>query len=268
MSTLNSAFSPGAAVSKTDLTEEEVDFFKSNGWVGKFSLLTKSGVEMATSIHGQALTEFTAWDKINTATNEELAVRPWFKSMHTTIPEYKALATHPFIVDKIAAILGEDIIVWGVSTTHRKPNQKHRWHVDIEHKYWKGVSVFVGLKGTSKLSSLSLITTSHKLDIMPQQLNINDDATALEFCKNINPHAELVTVDINEGDFFIFDGLTWHGSDNKGDCDRVGLIIQYSTPAYEIKIPCNYDEPIVWHSAKPQAILAKGADNYKLNTLK
>jgi hypothetical protein len=246
------------------LNAGEIAFFKKNGWVGTFPLLSKTGVEDASAISDRSAGKF----KVPGNNPFSFLIKPWFKSMHAKIPEYREIAGHPFIVEKIASLLGDDVIVWGTTTTRRVTGQKHRWHVDVEHNHWKGVSVFLGLKGTTKLSSLSVIAGSQNLKVMPQTLNINDNDEVLAYCRQTNKDCELVTVDINEGEFFLFDGPIWHSSDNKSEGERTAMIIQYSTPDYKIKIPKSWNEPIQWHPSRPPCVLVKGVDRFGLNKLK
>ena len=246
------------------LTHQEIEYFNKNGWVGSFPLLTDYGVEKATIIHHQSSERFrsagrTVFSFIN---------KPWYKSMHISIKEYRDIVSHPFIVEKVASLLGDNIIAWGTTSLGRLPGEKKRWHVDIEHKYWKGVSVFLGLKGASKLSSLKVVTGSHLLNDMPQSLHINEDDKALAFCKQTIPDCEVVNVELNEGEFFLFDGTVWHASENKSGTERIGMLIQYSTPDQKVRIPRNFDEPIRWHPIRPTCLLVKGADKYKINRLK
>lgn len=247
-----------------NLTVDEVAFFKKHGWVGKFPLLSQFGVEKASALHYESAGHF----KMAGKSRFSFLFKPWFKSMHISINEYRNIASHPFIVEKVVSLLGENIIAWGCNTSQRSPGQKHRWHVDIEHKHWKGVSVFLGLKGISNLSTLNIITGSHLLDTTAQSFKINNDDEALKFCRQANESCELLNVAVNEGEFFIFDGPLWHGSENKSDVERLSLIIQYSTPDYKIKIPRNFNEPVIWNHSRPPVILVKGVDNHRLNRLK
>jgi ectoine hydroxylase-related dioxygenase (phytanoyl-CoA dioxygenase family) len=246
------------------LTAGEIAFFKKYGYVGPFPLLSHEGVEKATSLHYTSQKLFKPRSKfINT-----FIKKPWNKSMHVLIPEYREIAKRPFMVEKIAALLGQDLIAWGAITTQRTPGQKHRWHVDLEHRHWKGVSAFLGLKGTSKLTSLSVITESQNLVTTPQSLNMDNNDSVLAYCRETIPDAELVTVDVNEGEFFLFDGLVWHASENKSDEQRIAMIIQYSTPEYKIKRPRTWEEPLKWHISRPSVVLVKGADNFGVNKLR
>jgi hypothetical protein len=247
-----------------ELTPGEIVFFKKNGWVGPFPLLNREGVEKASALR------YSNEGRFRTPGNSRFSflLKPWFKSMHVKIPEYREIACRPFIVEKIASLLGNNLIAWGTTTTRRSPGQRHRWHVDVEHHQWKGVSVFLGLKGTSKLTSLSLITGSQNLGVMPQSLNIDDDDSVLAYCRQTIPEAELVTPDVKEGEFFLFDGPVWHASENKSEGERIALILQYSTPEYEIKMPKNWNHPVQWHPSRPPVVLVKGVDKFRVNKLR
>src|SRR4029079_5751655 len=61
------------------------------------------------------------------------------------------IATQPAILDRAADLLGDDVVLWGVSAVRRKPGDVHLWHSDIESSAQTGgfVSVWIGLEHTS-----------------------------------------------------------------------------------------------------------------------
>ena len=107
-------------------------------------------------------------------------IKPWFKSLHQLIPEFYDLACHPRIVDRVVEAIGPDVIVWGVTVTERQPGQIHRWHVDVEHSEWRGVSVFLGLEGTASGSGLRFIDGSNQIGRMPQDHRVQPPEDVLE----------------------------------------------------------------------------------------
>jgi ectoine hydroxylase-related dioxygenase (phytanoyl-CoA dioxygenase family) len=94
--------------------------------------------------------------------------------MHAYLPAYGRLASHPAIVARVASILGPDVIAWGMTTSTVRPGQRHRWHVDVEHRRWPGVSVFVGLRNMARGSSLKVISGSHRLEESPGDGGLGD----------------------------------------------------------------------------------------------
>ena len=106
---------------------------------------------------------------------QQAASRPpmdWQKGRAATSPEYAAIAADDRILDLVTAVIGEDVILWGVSLVVRKPNQVHPWHTDIESSSPTGktVSVWIGLANTSALSSLIVVPGSHLFGVTFQQV--------------------------------------------------------------------------------------------------
>ncbi len=71
--------------------------------------------------HDQASSNFI-WESLPSNAHEPDAFqrRPWFKSMHVLFPRFAEVAGHPAVVDRVASLLGPDILAWGVTTTMRR----------------------------------------------------------------------------------------------------------------------------------------------------
>jgi Phytanoyl-CoA dioxygenase (PhyH) len=263
---MNSLFSNQLHSSSTRLAGEDVERFERDGWVGKYPLLTSAGVAAVCQAHDQASSNFI-WESLPSNAHEPDAFqrRPWFKSMHVLFPRFAEVAGHPAIVNRVASLLGPDILAWGVTTTMRRPGQRHPWHVDVEHQRWPGVTVFIGLSNISKDSTLKVISRSHKIDVPPDGLRTLNDEDALAESKRFQPLASLDRVELNEGEFFIFDGRSWHGSHNTGNETRMALIAQYCRPDAEVMIPLTWNQPVQWHSSRPPCILVRGSDRFGVN---
>lgn len=83
---------------------------------------------------------------MKTGREPDFASKPWFKSLHAVSKEFCDLALHEKIVGGVKAILGENVILWGSTFVVRRPDEKHRWHIDVEHLAWEGVTVFFGVE--------------------------------------------------------------------------------------------------------------------------
>ncbi len=242
------------------LADAELSQFAMEGWVGSFPLLNGQGVKHASEIASRVKDKFVMASQMSPK-------RPWFKSMHAYIPEFCDITCHPAIVNRVKAILGRDVLAWGLCITTRKPGQVHRWHVDVEHRRWQGVSVFLGLKGMSRESTLKVISHTHKIDATPQALSVNKDESVLKKAQECQPDSRLVAVDLKEGEFFIFDGPLWHGSANAAGQTRMAMVIQYCRPSARVEMPLNWNEPIKWGSVSPPCVLVCGEDHYGINRL-
>lgn len=251
------------------LTNNEHNKFEEQGWIGSYPLMDKLQVRELTEKYLNSKDNFISPKNYKSNIGyESFKEKTWFKGVHSVIPEFYDIVTHPRIVSKIKKILGDNIILWGTAVTIRPPGKSHRWHIDIEHKEWKGVSVFIGLKGTSNKATLKIITTSHNIDSTNAQFHKNPtDQDILNQCTKENSKAKLINVDIEEGNFFIFDGTLWHGSDNVGNDTRHAIIAQYTTPENLIRVPLTFNNPIKWSNYSPPCILVSGKDEYSLNKL-
>ena len=193
--------------------------------------------------------------------------KPWAKSLHAYVPEFFDVACHPALVDRVESILGPDVLAWGASITVRKPGQVHRWHVDVEHRRWRGITAFIGLSGTSPASGLKLISGSQGISEMPQSLGVKDDAAAEAAARSFHDSARLIAPPMREGEFLLFDGPLWHGSKNDTQTARYGLLIQYTVPSERVQIPLNCDEPLRWGENGPPCVLIRGTDHFQNNPL-
>jgi hypothetical protein len=138
--------------SMPQLSAEEKAHFDQDGWIGTFPLFTVSEVRRACELREQVLPQVMFPGQFAQA-EDPLAFerRPWFKSLHTLVPEYYDAARHPAIVGRVASLLGPDFMAWGLTLTRSVPGGAHRWHVDIEHMHWPGVSVYIGRRTTTRI---------------------------------------------------------------------------------------------------------------------
>lgn len=262
-----SLFAPGAEAATPALSAGELAAFARNGWAGPFPLLSSHGVEMAGEAHAASLGRFlTEAETGRCRAPDAFVERAWFKSLHARVPLFAEIAAHPAIVGRLNQILGADVMLWGTSVTVREPGQVHRWHVDVEHRMWPGVTAFIGLQNTTLASTLKVIGGSHRFAAMPQELGVRSDADALAAAKRLGlPDASITEVDLNAGEFFIFDGPLWHGSQNRGEQTRTALLAQYARPNVRVAIPVSWNHPIRWHPSRPPCLMVSGTDRFGIN---
>jgi ectoine hydroxylase-related dioxygenase (phytanoyl-CoA dioxygenase family) len=241
------------------LSGDELKLFEMRGWIGPFTLvddeLTTVAYEQYTShknlFHWPTLKDPYCYDLTGKL--------HWFKSLHCHLPGIAGIVSHPRLVAMVTSLLGENVMAWGATVTVRAPDQLHRWHGDIEHYKWTGLSVFIGLKNTSVLSSLKVIPGSHKWSVPPQTFGDLSERDVLQHARKYDPMAEVVNVPCNDGECFIFAGRLWHASDNKSKKTRMALIAQYANTNQEIFIPPNYNIPVRWDDRlQPICLLVSG----------
>jgi hypothetical protein len=250
------------------LSAAELDDYTQRSWSGPFPLLDAAGVSLLTAAYTRSVGHFMLPPMISPGLGAgAFQKKPWFKSAHAFLPEFYDVATHPAIVNRIRSILGEDVLLWGSGAILKTPGQLHQWHVDVEHRDWDGVSVFLGLQGTTKDTSLRILEGSHGFAKTPRELGIDSDDKAVAAARENGSGGVIADVDMGEGEFFIFAGRAWHGSLNRGSAPRLALILQYARPDAKIRIPLNLKDPIQWHNFSPPCVLAAGVDKYHVNKL-
>jgi len=191
------------------------------------------------------------------------------------------LATRPALLDRVTALLGDDVVLWGASSVKRKPGQAHPWHSDIESCAPDGgfVSVWVGLEHTSRDSSLQVITRSHQLGRSVQEARaalgmpreqVTPEAL-LRLTREEQPEAALVVPDMGNGEALFFDGRLWHGTDNRNRSgERLAIIFQYAAADRPVRIPdwSQLDWPFrIRAEPRPPVILVRGTDRGGPNRL-
>jgi hypothetical protein len=197
----------------------------------------------------------------------------WIKSLHASSRTLYDLAASPSLLDKVEVVLGPDVVLWGSEVITRSPGFIHRWHVDLEHLEWEGVTVWLALRNVTSGSSLSVITGSHHLACSPQQLaeseglDLRDDAAVLGAAQRFAPHSELVRTAVRPGEFIVFAGRLWHGSRNDTADTRTALILQYAPPSSLVKIPMTFDLRPRWRDERPACCLVRGTDGWRRNRL-
>src|ERR1700737_3187526 len=55
----------------------------------------------------------------------------WYKGHAASSRAFYKIGTYPPIIDVVAALLGEDVMLWGASIVNRPPDAVHAWHTDI-----------------------------------------------------------------------------------------------------------------------------------------
>ncbi len=240
------------------------DRFAERGWSGPHRLMPAAEANHLGALAARCLplvSDPSSW----WGSVPDFGPRPWFKSLHAHVPAFHDLARHPALVAAVTARLGPDVLAWGVSAMRKGPGDRHPWHIDVEHRDWPGVSVFLGLSGTVPgRSGLKFIGGSQRLPSPPAGL---DDAAALACARAQQPDCSLDYPPVGDGEFILFDGPVWHASHNSGDGVRIAAILQYCAPSARVRIPLSFGGSPAWHADPPPCVLVAGVDDYRLNRL-
>jgi uncharacterized cupin superfamily protein len=196
----------------------------------------------------------------------------WEKGIAATSRAYYEIATRPEILDVVAELLSDEVILWGAGILNRAPNEVHPWHSDIESSDRTGrtVSVWIGLQHTTLESSLLVLPYSHRFGVTVQQLRHENgksrDETSVEdlvrWARERDGRSELVRMGITDGEALFFDGRLWHGTHNVSRRTRRALLLQFAAPDTIIRIPdLNYLE---WpfrrlDSPRPPCLIVRGS---------
>jgi len=249
------------------LSEDQKIFFEENGYLGPFSLLSQTeaealGQEFASAPFKQLLHKLWASPHI-------VPIVYWSKNLLFHVLEAVALAKSEIVLSLLHSFLGPDLLLWGLELIEKRPGEHHRWHVDIEHTAWDGLTIWLALTHVSQESTLFFIPGSHKYDCIPQsfekEIDLQDDQEMIHTARAMDPKGEIIAMDIKPGQFVLFAGRMWHRSVNRTNQTRQALIFQYCRPDANVRIPLNYKIPTRWAATRPWVLHIAGEDRSGVN---
>ena len=201
----------------------------------------------------------------------------WNKGHAASSRSYYELATHPAILEVVAALLGEDVLLWGASQQNRHPNALHPWYCDIESAAASGrtVSVWIGTENTHRDSCLLTIPYSHRFGVTVQEVrhqlgrvrDATTDGEVVSWARQRDPRSHLMRCEMTDGEALFFDGRLWHGSHNRCRKTRRALLLQYATPDTEIRMS---DFNLNWpfhqlNQPRPACLMVRGTAKAGVN---
>lgn len=234
--------------SNTRLTRDEIDFFVANGYLGPYAAMTPD--EMA-SVRREIEEKVLAADGPNPRTRAQ--------SRHMDQPVIYDLATHPAIIDRIAGILGPDLVVWATQLWLKQPGGAEiPWHQDIN--FWPleppiNTSAWIAIDDvTVENSCVQIIPGSHR-----ESLSHVKAEAEMAFGKMADPDSfaveSAINMELRPGEFFIFSERLLHrSSKNSSNKRRLGLSIRVTLPMVHI-----FQDSAPLHPGHT-AILARGKD--------
>lgn len=204
----------------------------------------------------------------------------WNKGQAANSHNFFEVGRHPAVVERVSALLGEDVMLWGASMQDRPPGVVHPWHSDIESSALPGktVSVWIGLENTNRDSSLQIVPYSHRFGVTVQQVrhelgkgrDETIDAEIVSWARARDERSHVLRLDMTDGEGVILDGQIWHGSRNLFSETRRALLLQYATPDAAIRIPDlnHLDWPFRQFSfPKPACLMVKGSATTDVNRI-
>ncbi|MCY3916161.1 MAG: phytanoyl-CoA dioxygenase family protein [Chloroflexi bacterium] len=230
------------------LTRAEVDFFVENGYLGPYAAMSPD--EMA-SIRREI--------EANVLTTDGPNPRSRAQSRHMDQPVVYDLATHPSIIERIAGLLGPDLVVWATNFWLKPPGGAEiPWHQDIH--FWPlepplNTSAWLAIdKVTVENSCVQVIPGSHRVSL--PHVKAEEGVAFAEMADNAAFDAgDAINMELEPGEFFIFSERTLHRSSvNTSDKRRLGISIRVTLPIVHI-----FQDSAPLHPGH-SAILAKGKD--------
>jgi len=214
--------------SNNSLSRAEVDFFVENGYLGPYAAISPAEMKpFRAAIEAQVL-----------KTDGPNPLRP-MQSRHMDSPEVYDLAAHPAVIERIACLLGPDIVVWTTNFWLKEPGGAEiPWHQDIN--FWPieppvNVSAWIAIdEVTVDNACVRIIPGSHRQFMQhsqaPAEMAIHEMVDA-----NAYDEREAVNMELKPGEFFLFSERLLHASGvNNSNSRRLGLSVRVTVPFVHI----------------------------------
>lgn len=209
------------------LTASETRFFHDEGYLGPYAAY---GANEAQPV--QPLLESELFESTGPPPNG-------LKSRHLDSRLVYDLCTHPAILDRVAGLLGPDIVLWQSNFFNKEPGSKEiPWHQDAN--FWTDqiepnltVSAWLAIDpAVSANGCVQLLPRSHR------KLIRHVEATSEhEFPEQADPNAfdadprQVVSMELKPGQFFLFTERMLHSSaPNRSNRRRLGLAVRFTIP--------------------------------------
>ena len=158
------------------------------------------------------------------------------------------ICAHPEIVDRVASILGPDLVVWHSRVFHKRHDEPPiPWHQD--GVYWSleplvSVSAWIAIDAAERANACVEVIPGSHLRRLPHVRT----STAGRFGHQADPdHVDAstaVAIELEPGEFFLFDTWVLHSSvANTSGRRRTALSVRYTTP--DVTVAANALSPSV-----------------------
>jgi ectoine hydroxylase-related dioxygenase (phytanoyl-CoA dioxygenase family) len=207
------------------LSRVEIDQFHLQGYLGPYTAMSPAEIKPVDEyLHNQIFLTTGPNPKDNT------------HSRHLDIPELYEIVSHPAIVERLACLLGEDLIIWTGGFFIKEPHGVGRatpMHQDIN--YWPlepqiNITAWIALEDvTAENAPLRIIPGSH------QKMLHHTPAPDSIFDEEADPSqvdmSRAITLPMRAGQFIIFSERLVHGADaNFSNTRRCGMAARYTVP--------------------------------------
>lgn len=263
---------------KYSLSADEKRQFDEQGWIGPFPLLSAGeAAALAPELdRAHGLTRGMFYPEQIEPGKSYYRDMPWFQSLHALSPLVAEIGMRPEIVNRVVSLLGEDLLLWGGIRFSQPPGCGYHWHTDTEFDHVDGVSIWLGVQNVSPANSLKVMSASDAFKETPEDYlasgryamdDLASDALVESLARKAGNDASVVRPPVNVGEFFIFKGKLWHGSDNFTSHTRYAMGLRYSPPSQAVRTPLTYLHPLQWDPEPPPCLLVSGKDQFGLNRI-
>ncbi|MDQ1385035.1 MAG: hypothetical protein QOG65_2414 [Actinomycetota bacterium] len=160
---------------------------------------------------------------------------------HLDNPTIYDLCAHPQIVERVASILGPDLLVWHSRVFHKRDDDPPiPWHQD--GVYWNleplvSVSAWIAIDRAERDNACVQVIPGSHLRPLP---HMRTSPTA-RFGQQADPdHVDAsaaVPIELEPGEFFLFDTWLLHSSTaNTSGRRRTALSVRYTTPDVTVAV--------------------------------
>jgi ectoine hydroxylase-related dioxygenase (phytanoyl-CoA dioxygenase family) len=235
------------------LTNDERKFFWDNGYVGPFRAMSAEAMGI---LRDQILSRVLGAEPSLHGTNNDCR--------HLDSHLVHGLCAQPAIVDRMADLLGQNLILWRSYFWCKQPGSPEvPWHQDLNN--WPlepmvNISAWVALdRVTVQNSCLSVIPGSHKRVHRAVPIDYSGPVTGYVEDEHIDL-ARAINIELEPGEFFLFSEKLLHYSPpNQSAHRRLALAIRVTVPFVKV----SHDQLFPGH----RNVVLRGVDEMGFNLL-
>ncbi|MEA3478311.1 MAG: phytanoyl-CoA dioxygenase family protein, partial [Bacteroidota bacterium] len=247
------------------LTTDQTKFYHEQGYLGPFRLCDEAHIlalkESITSLFSKSNIANANEPKIATISQLDPLKQLGFGRHHDT-PFLYQLITRSEVLDRVASILGEDLLLWRSMFFVKDIGEKRiPWHQDLDDwpiEPFLALSVWIAIdETTAENGCVEIIPGSHRnyINIVPSPDDVLEGFPHMAdpACFDENTKVKMT---LKPGEFFIFNERLLHQSaSNRSSQRRTGLAVRFIPPM--VRILDEHDKPV----------LVNGQDKMHFNTL-
>ncbi|WP_066477811.1 MULTISPECIES: phytanoyl-CoA dioxygenase family protein [unclassified Sphingomonas] len=256
------------------LDREEILAFQRDGYAGPFDLPESFVRPYCTPVFAKSVVD-------HLVAEIEAGANPFsdrLRNQHLFSESLCALASEEGLLSRLSSILGPDILLWVGHVAPRWPDDEgHRWHIDADNKFIRGVHVSIALADNREENGcLRLIPGSHHHRASltaAERIGLIDrmnTESVVAYADRVAPHNaphQVRPMTMRRGQYFLMAEGMWHFvGRNETPEWRTNVIVRYARP----DIACRnygYDESEMIAGEPLACVLVRGEDRFNLNKI-